>query len=120
MIYIIIFFIYYVLSFFLYCLYLYRFFFCIFTGVNASRDIYRLVATLMVLFRVRGWSRRETFGKCSLLSKLHDMESELTSAAENGTVKCDPAITAAAARYCIQVCISVYLCVFGVFLFHTA
>ena len=69
------------------------------TGMKASRDVFHLVATLMVLFRVFGWTRRSTFAKSSLLSVLRSV-AEKTGAFSSGKYN---SVTAVAARYCIQV-----------------
>ena len=53
----------------------------------------------MVLFRVFGWTRRSTFAKSSLLSVLRSV-AEKTGAFSSGKYN---SVTAAAARYCIQV-----------------
>jgi len=34
--------------------------------LNAARDIRRLIATMMVLVRVFGWSRASAFARCSM------------------------------------------------------
>jgi len=66
----------------------------------------RLLATLMVLFRVFGWTRRATFSKCSLLKALRLVERSDRDAimAISCRYTTDEQCAAAAARYCIQVC----------------
>jgi len=82
---------------------LYIDFLYIFTGVNAARDIYRLVATLLVLFRIFGWSRTTVFDTCFLQSVLRFMELRCRDAASVGTIKAQYLTSEAAARYCLQV-----------------
>ena len=75
-------------------------------GVNASRDIMRMVATLMVLFRLFGWSRTATFARCSLLSALRAVERKDVDAVMllSSTQPFSVLRAAAAARFCLQVC----------------
>lgn len=80
-------------------------------GVNASRDIMRLVATLMALFRIFGWTRTSTFTKCSLVSVLRAverMDKEAVKTFSNTTSLYDDLRAAEAAQFCLMVCSSVH------------
>ena len=76
-------------------------------GENASRDIMRLVATLMVLFRLFGWLRATTFANRSLVSVLQAVVRRDTDVMPLSHMQPhDIKLAVAGAQFCLQVCCS--------------